>query len=163
MRPMKPRQPGSPHEALARMMEEIGKSRGAGDGVQLAADFEGKTKFTFYKLLDPDQEGEMSYARIARLTEHFRVLAAAEHLALLCGAVLVAPPDVSLSGDPLDRISADALKEMSDVFVELAKARADGKVDGRDAAVILPEIRGAMTKLAALMLQVEAEAEGAQE
>lgn len=156
---MKVRQPGSSHEALARLMAQIGESRGAGDGVQLAADFEGKTKFTFYKLLDPDQDGEMSYARIARLTEHFRVSAAAEHLALLCGAILVMPPDAGAPGDPIDRISAEALKEISDMFSALAQARTDGKVDHVDAALILPEIRSAMSKLASLEHQVIAEAE----
>jgi hypothetical protein len=158
MRPMKVRKPGSSHDALARLMTQIGESRGAGDGVQLAADFEGKTRFTFYKLLDPDQDGEMSYARVARLTEHFRVPAAAEHLASLCGAILVMPPDAELTGDPIDRISAEALKEISDMFSALAQARADGSIDLVDAALILPEIRSAMSKLAALEHQVVAEA-----
>ena len=154
MRPMKPRRPGSPHDALAQLMTQIGTSQN-GDGVQIAADFEGKTKFTFYKLLDPDQDGELSFVRVARLTEHFGVSAAAEHLAGLCGCVLVRPPQSMPSAKDLLVATGAALKETGDVIAEVSAALVDGEVSAADRARILPEIRQAMALFAALALLVE--------
>jgi hypothetical protein len=83
-----------------------------------------------------------------------------EQLALLCNHILVPLPAVALDGAPLDRVSAEALKEIGDVFVALGAARADGAICSKDAAGILDEIHGAIAKLALLKLQVEAEAGG---
>jgi hypothetical protein len=84
-----------------------------------------------------------------------------EQLALLCNHILVPLPAVALvEGGCLDRISAETLKEMGDVFVALGAARADGQICGKDALKILDEIHGAIAKLALLKLQVEAEAAG---
>lgn len=81
-----------------------------------------------------------------------------EQLARLCNHTLVPLPAVVLDGSALDQVSAQALKEIGDVFVELGRARADGKVCGKDAQAILSEIHGAIAKLTLLKLQVEAEA-----
>lgn len=153
MRPMKPRRPGSPHDALAQMMAEIGAAQ-QGDGVQIAADFEGKTKFTFYKLLDPDQDGELSFVRVARLTEHFAVTAAAEHLAGLCGCVLVRVPESVPAPRDLLAATGAALKETGDVIAAVTAALVDGEVSAADRARIRPEIRQAMALFAALELIV---------
>lgn len=83
-----------------------------------------------------------------------------EQLARLCNHILVPMPSAALDGAGLDQVSAAALKEIGDVFVALGAARADGRICGKDAATILPEIHGAIAKLALLKLQVEAEAEG---
>lgn len=81
-----------------------------------------------------------------------------EQLARLCNHILVPMPAVALDGAALDQVSAQALKEIGDVFVALGSARADGRICGKDAETILNEIHGAIAKLALLKLQVEAEA-----
>ena len=155
MRPMKPRRPGSPHDALAQLMAQIGAAA-QGDGVQIAADFEGKTKFTFYKLLDPDQDGELSFVRVARLTEHFGATAAAEHLAGLCGCVLVRPPASVPGTRDLLASTGRALKETGDVIAAVTGALGDERICAADRMRILAEIDQAMAQLAALKLSVEA-------
>jgi hypothetical protein len=64
------------------------------------------------------------------------------------------------SGTALGQVTAAALKETSQVFVELADALGDGKLSKPEARVIGDEIDQALGKLAALKLQVMAEAEG---
>ena len=80
-----------------------------------------------------------------------------EQLALLCNHILVPMPAVARDGSALDLVSAQALKEIADVFVALGEARADGRLCGDEAAKVLAEIHGAIAKLALLKLQVEAE------
>lgn len=80
-------------------------------------------------------------------------------LAKLAGFLLVPEPKVALSGSALGVITSKALKETSEVFVALADATLDGKVCSADADNISREIDEAMAKLAALKLQVRAEAE----
>lgn len=80
-------------------------------------------------------------------------------LARLSGHLLVPVPSVVLSGTALGVITAKALKETSEVFVALADRMGDGKLCADDAAHIGREIDEALSKLAALKLQVNAEAE----
>lgn len=82
-------------------------------------------------------------------------------LAEQAGFLLVPMPRAA-GGLALQMISAKALKETSEVFVALADSLGDGKVCAEDAAKVTKEIDEAIAKLAALKLQVLAEAEGAE-
>lgn len=82
-----------------------------------------------------------------------------KELARLSGHLLVPVPKVVRSGTALGMITAKALKETSEVFVALADAMGDGRVCLADAEKIGREIDDALSKLAALKLQVLAEAE----
>jgi hypothetical protein len=79
-------------------------------------------------------------------------------LAELSGHLLVPVPRVALSGTFLGAITAATLKETSDVFVALGDSLGDGQISTGDAERINREIDEAMAKLAALKLQVQAEA-----
>ena len=81
-------------------------------------------------------------------------------LAEMSGHLLVPVPRAVGSGTALGQVTAAALKETSQVFVELADALGDGKLSKPEARVIGDEIDHALGKLAALKLQVMAEAEG---
>jgi len=82
-----------------------------------------------------------------------------KELARLSGHLLVPVPKVVRSGTALGIVTAGALKETSEVFVALADRLGDGKLCTDDAAHIGREIDEALAKLAALKLQVNAEAE----
>lgn len=82
-----------------------------------------------------------------------------KELARLSGHLLVPVPHVVRSGTALGVVTAKALKETSEVFVALADSMGDGKLCAADAAAIGREIDEALAKLAALKLQVQAEAE----
>lgn len=79
-------------------------------------------------------------------------------LARMSGHLLVPEPSVVHSGSALGVITARALKETSEVFVALAEGLGDGKICVDDARKISKEIDEALSKLAALRLQVHAEA-----
>lgn len=80
-------------------------------------------------------------------------------LATQAGFLLVPMPKGVGAGTALGMVTAKALKETSEVFVALADALGDGKVCAADARRVVPEIDEAIAKLAALKLQVQAEAE----
>lgn len=80
-------------------------------------------------------------------------------LAELSGHLLVPVPRAVGSGTALGQVTAAALKETSQVFVQLADALGDGKLTPIEAKAIADEIDEALTRLAALKLQVRAEAE----
>jgi len=160
MRPMKPRRPEGPHEALALMMDQIGETAGNPEaGVTMAATFEGVSRFTLYKELDPDQPAELAFARVARLTAHFCVPAAAAHLARLCGHLMVPLPP-GQGHELLASEMGHVATEIGQVITAIGRALGDdGRVDQAEARRILKEIREAMQSLAALAEAVKAEAE----
>ena len=80
-------------------------------------------------------------------------------LAEMSGYLLVPVPRAVGSGTALGQVTAAALKETSQVFVELADALGDSRLTPAEAKTISEEIDQALTKLAALKLQVRAEAE----
>lgn len=79
-------------------------------------------------------------------------------LARMTGHMLVTVPQVSPSGSPLAAITAASLKETADVFVALGASLGDGRLSKAEAEAIAREIDEALAKLAALKLQVLAEA-----
>lgn len=74
--------------------------------------------------------------------------------------LLVAIPSAALGNRPLGKVTAAALKETSDVFVALGAALEDDRVSTTECQQMTAEIDDAMAKLAALRLQIAAEAEG---
>lgn len=86
-----------------------------------------------------------------------RILKAA--VAML-GFVMVRLPDVMLSGSKLGRVTAQAMKECSDVFSDMGEMLEDGKVTPRELAVFERDADEAIAMLARLKLQVRAEAVG---
>lgn len=136
----KPRAPGSAHEAADELINQAG-------GVKVVADFEGVGTSTIYKMLDPEQtQTELSFVRVSRLTAHFKVSAAAEHLALLAGGRFVADRDIDAA--PCDMTAlCDLAAKSADAMGEFAKARGDGEWT-RD------EIRTVRTELGELLVAV---------
>lgn len=80
-------------------------------------------------------------------------------LARLSGYLLVQAPRTDHLGSHLAKAVANALKETSEVFLAIAERSADGKICADDVKVIGREIDEALSKLAALKLQVEADGE----
>lgn len=89
MKPMKRRR--GPHEVLAKLVSQVGEKQ-AGDerlGVPEVAAFLDIAPGTLYKLLDPDQGGDLSYARARQISERYGATAAAEDMAQAAGGVFV--------------------------------------------------------------------------
>ena len=148
MKPMKPRAANGPHAALADLMTQIAASQGEEPavGVKLAADFEGISIFTFYKMLDPDQQAEFSYTRVARLTAAFRAPAAAEHLAQLAGGMFVPLPEAA----PAEADEAGLLKcarESTEALASAWAAKADGVVTPAERADVARHFNDAIAAL----------------
>lgn len=124
---MKPRPAGSPHEALSRFFDEI--------GVKRAADFEDKRPSTIYNELNPDLPGDISFARVSRLTEHFGSATAAAYLARRAGGIFVPLPPANAS--PTD---AEALIRVAETSAHAVSAGWTAIADG----VITPAEREAL-------------------
>lgn len=76
----------------------------------------------------------------------------------LLGFVLVRLPEVARGVTHLGRVTAQAMKECSDVFSRLAEALDDGHIDDAEMAGLEREIDEAIEKLVKLKMQVRAEA-----
>lgn len=151
MKPMKPRAAGGPHEMLAELMEECG-------GVVAAADFEGVSKFTLYKELDPDQPAEMPFIRVARLSSKFGAHAPAQYFARLAGGTFIALDPAVAPGTQLGRLSGQVLAEVGQMIEKLGAIVEDGAIAGKEPDEFDREANEAITKIMELKLQVRAEA-----
>lgn len=78
--------------------------------------------------------------------------------AALLGFVLVKLPEVGASFQKLGRLSAQAMKECSDVFSRLADVLDDGEVKPEELPEFEREVDEAIAKLVRLKMQVRAEA-----
>lgn len=78
----------------------------------------------------------------------------ASYLANLLGFMLVPVPVAAKLGAGLAKAAAAALKETSEVFVQVADRSADGVICPDDGKAIVKEIDEAIVKLAALKAQV---------
>lgn len=79
------------HEVVGQMVEAIGLKE-AGDaraGTKIVADFLGVGISSVYKWTDPDQNGEISFANMCRLSEFYRVTIGVQHLSHMAGGVFV--------------------------------------------------------------------------
>tara|TARA_R110000744_G_scaffold220833_3_gene339682 strand:+ start:8289 stop:8810 length:522 start_codon:yes stop_codon:yes gene_type:complete len=130
--PVKERRYGEPKEVVARVFEEVG-------GIPEVMNLLELSRTRVYALADPDSSNEISYARIARLTES-GATAAAQHLAALAGGIFV-PVDkaadanwLSLAGDA-SRGNARNIAALMDSLGETE--RSPGVVDQQEAREIL--------------------------
>lgn len=80
-------------------------------------------------------------------------------LAALSHHLLVPMPEACRAGSVLGRVTGEAMKETSEVFIAIADIIKDGKITGDEAKRFAVEIDEALAKLVALKLQVEAEIE----
>lgn len=149
MRPMKPREPGSPHEMLALTMGEAG-------GVEAVARFEGVSVFTLYKQLDPDAEPPSNFpvTRLSRLVRHFGARAPADYFAGLIGHRLVPIEKAMAAQTEMSALIAIA-KECTDVLQHGYAALADGTLTVSEIAEWRRQIREAQQALAACDARLE--------
>mgnify|MGYP000486072804 CR=1 FL=1 len=83
-------------------------------------------------------------------------------LAALSNFLLVPMPDACRNGSVLGRITGEAMKETSEVFIAIADIIKDGRITGGEAQNFAAVIKEALAKLIALKLQVDAEIEAAE-
>lgn len=160
MRPQKPRQ--GTHKVLADLVAEVGpNAQTAQSAAEVVAAFVDVTPGTLYKLLDPDQGGDVSYDRVRRLTEHFKVKAAAQDLAVLAGGIFV-QIDPAVPSKPIWHRSAREIgEEVSEVMGGLMRAlEDDGDVDSDEIKHLrlrhlIREAHGALAALDANLARVE--------
>ena len=158
MRPMKPRQPGSAHEALELMVAEIGEGQGtdAWGGSKLAADFLNIKPTTFNHLLDPDHlTGQLSFARVAELVAHYRAVAPIRFLAGLVGCKVVKLPRVGVATTEPNALLSIA-KDSTEVLATGWAARADGELSPAEAREMRKQIGEAVEALLELDARLEA-------
>jgi hypothetical protein len=116
--PYKPRTPASAHDAIDRLIEACG-------GPKAVAAFLSVRLGTVYGWTDPDVSQGAPFAQVCLLTEHHKVTAAAEHLALLAGGVFVPLP--SDDGE-LDEHAASLTLETAEIVGEIIRCtRADSE------------------------------------
>lgn len=130
MRPQKPR--AGAHKVLADLVGQIGAKvhQNERKGMEEASAFLDIEESSLRKLLDPDQGGDVSYARVRRMTEHFAVKAAAEDLARLAGCVLVQIEPATPSKPVWHRSAREIGEDVSNVLGGLMTAlEDDGDVD----------------------------------
>ena len=130
--PVKERRYGEPKEVVARMFEEVG-------GIPEVMNLLELSRTRVYALADPDSSNDISYARVARLTEA-GATAAAQHLAALAGGIFV-PVDkaddanwLALAGEA-SRRNARNIAALMESLGETE--RAPGEVDQQEAREIL--------------------------
>lgn len=137
MRPNKPRAPGSAKDALTRMLAEIAATQGreASAGAEIAADFDGSISASMLrKSTDPDLPEDLGFRRVSRFTRHFRVRAAAEHLAACAGGIFVPLPEAR--GGRFGALAAAASGEFGEAMSELIRATS---FDGAGGVSVTPE------------------------
>lgn len=135
-KPMKPRRYGDAKEVVARLFEQAG-------GVPKVMELIDLSRTRVYAFSDPDTESEISYARVARITEETGARAAAEHLALLAGGVFLPAGDASagdwhsLAGEAAQR-NAATIAEMLDALGE--ESDAANEITPREARAVLARV-----------------------
>lgn len=154
MRPQKRRE--GTHEVLAKLVAQVGE-KAAGDdrlGTSEVASFLSITPGTLYKLLDPDQNGDLSYARVRLLTEHFGVTAAAEDMARAAGGQF--DPTIVVHDAEMPWCSKLGAIARQDGILHgmIGEALADGQIDAREAKCIVAEIDAHMEQLRRLRSRV---------
>lgn len=168
MRPQKPRQ--GTHKVLADLVAEVGANAETGQSAaEVVADFIDVDAGTLYKLLDPDQRGDVSYARVRLVTERFKVKAAADDLARLAGGIFVQIEPAVPSKAIWHRSSREIGEEIQNVLGGLMTAlEDDGDVDSEEIKTLrlramIRDAHGALAALDANLARVEdAETESGQ-
>ncbi len=143
------------HEVVAKVIDAIGAREGA-NGVTVVAKFLGVGTTTVYKWMDADQDGEISFARLRLLTEHFGVSDAAEDLSRLAGGEFV-PSTVTPSGASWTKKIVEKTLLGAHTVETIGAAVEDLKIDGREAEDILTALRAEMENLRRIEARVIAE------
>lgn len=152
--------PGSAHEALARMFDCIGRTHGERraptEGVPLAAEFLDISHQHLYRQIDPEQPAGLSFARVAQLTRQFGCTDAAEFLALCARGIFLPMPT---GHGEVPALVADVLVQTGEALTALGRALAVDSPGGerltpREAQAALPAISDALASLATLYVEV---------
>jgi hypothetical protein len=132
-KPVKDRPYGDPKSVVAAMFEEAG-------GVPAVMELLELSRTRVYALADPDATNEISYSRIAKLTESTGATSAAKDLAYLAGGIFM-PLDksdddnwLSLAGEA-SRKHARNITALMDSLSETE--RSPGEIDEQEAREIL--------------------------
>ncbi len=142
-RGQKPRDPGVPKDAIARLVDACG-------GVGPVQRILGSGKTVTYAWTDQQAPDEISFARVAALEEACRTGIAAAYLAQLAGGIYVPAAPGNAEG-ALPACLASLGKEIADVFARGAEALADGVCEPHEARALLREVLEANGALGALI------------
>lgn len=152
--PVKERPYGEPKEVVARLFEEAG-------GVPKVMELLDLSRTRVYALADPDSSNEISYTRVARLTET-GATAAAQHLAALAGGIFL-PIDKTDDADWLvlaGEASRRNARNIAALMESLSETnRSPGEVDqqeAREILKILDEQLGVLARQRAKLAQIAA-------
>jgi hypothetical protein len=158
---MKPRQPGSVFDALVKFFTQIGEAEGSpGQGIEIAANFEGKSKFTLTHEIDPDdQKHRLSLLSAARLAGRFKVPALAEYFSTLAGGTFLPLPRRDIAPRWAELTSA-AIMDMGRFSSEIVQDLADGKISRDEAGRIIILLDEVQRHVAALRAMAGAVAAG---
>lgn len=138
--PVKPRPAGTPKACLADLFAQAG-------GIQRVMVRLGLGQSQVYAYADPQSPEEITFARVAALTDHASP-AAAEYLAALAGGgfLPVQPPDAAT----IAALTEASLREHGQAMATIVGALADGAMTAPEAKAALPEIDDAVRALLAL-------------
>ena len=151
--PVKPRPAGAPKSCLADLFAQAG-------GVQRVMVRLGLGQSQVYAYADPQSPEEISFARVAALTDT-QCTAAAEYLAALAGGGFL--PGPAIEGADVGALTADSMREHGEAMACLVADIADGKLDRDEVRRSLPELDDAVAALLALrarMMAIVDRAEG---
>lgn len=132
-KPVKERPYGDPKSVVAALFEEVG-------GVPAVMELLELSRTRVYALADPDAANEISYSRVARLTEAAGATSAAKDLAFLAGGIFM-PLDQSDDDNWLSLAGEASRKHARNITVLMDSLseteRSPGEVDEQEAREIL--------------------------
>jgi hypothetical protein len=139
--PVKPRDPGTPKEAVAALFDEAGGVK----RVMIRLDI---AKSQAYALTDPQSPEQLSVARAAALSGS-EAPAMANYFSLLCGGAFTPLRCDDKAGDALS-LTSDAARANGEAIAELISSLRDGKLSASEAAKAMPLVEDALCQLAAV-------------
>lgn len=142
--PVKRRQPGTPKAAIADLIAQAG-------GVPRVQVRLGLGASQVYAYTDPQAADEMSFARVAALTDG-SAPAAAEYLAALAGGAFA--PGAPAGGADVQALTAESVRVHGEAIAVLLERLSDGQLSGAEARSALPDVDEAVQTLMALRAQL---------
>ena len=142
MRLYKPRDPGSPKEAVARLYDQVG-------GVPEVMVRLGVSRTQAYAYIDPEGGQEIGFSRVAALTGP-AARAAAEYLCFRAGALMLPLPE---GGDAagIGAMTAESAARFGSLMRQMVTSLEDGVVTRAEARAGLEEIRRFLEPLSPLV------------
>ena len=133
MRPQKRRT--GPYQALATMVAQVGMKEAGHEelGVPTVAAFLGISPSTLYKMMDPDQGGDLSFTRVCQISERYGVSAAAEHLSD-CAGLVATPGEVNGDVESVARLMSSLSKGEGELLSTFLEAWSDQHLDETERA-----------------------------